>query len=101
MSNCNRNWKVRHKETLTDSERLKQLECEVVELQSELNKTKVQFRGVVATLSKRLRSLEIFNAPTVLNGTKSKSKTKGAVARKHDRMFEQMIEQEREFESVD
>ena len=101
MSNCNQSWKVRHKETLSDFERLKQLESEIVGLRLELNKTKLQFRGVVATLSKRLRSMEILNVSSAVNGTKSKSKTKGAVARKHDRMFLEMIEQEREFECDD
>ena len=101
MSNCNQSWKVRHRETLTDQERISQLESELVELRSQLDTTKLQFRGVVATLSKRLRSMEILNVSSAVNGTKSKSKTKGAVARKHDRMFLEMIEQEREFECDD
>ena len=94
MSNCNQSWQVRHKETLTDSERLKQLECELVELRLQLDTMKLQFRSVVAKLSQRIRSMEILNVPTVLNGTKSKTKTQGAVARKHDRMFLEMIESE-------
>jgi len=93
MTNSNTKWKLRNKKTLTNEERISQLEGEVVALQEKLDKTINQFRGVVARFSQRIRSLEILNIPTVQNGTKQKV---GAVAKKHDKMFQEMIQQEGE-----
>jgi len=95
MTNCNVHHRVLRSNKLTNEDRIRQLEREVVALRTELKTQRMQFGVVIGTFNKRLKSMELLNTQDTHNGNVVPQK-KGAIEKRYDAMIETMIEQEGE-----
>jgi len=93
MTNCNVHHRVLKSNKLTNEDRVRQLEREVVALRSELKTQRMQFGAVIGRFNQRLKSMEILNVQDTPNGNVVPQK-KGAIEKRYDDMIQTMIDEE-------